>query len=38
VSFVAVFLYEVEPATGAEFEAAYGSDGEWARFFERGDG
>jgi heme-degrading monooxygenase HmoA len=38
VSFVAVFLYEVKPATGPAFEAAYGSDGEWARFFERGDG
>jgi heme-degrading monooxygenase HmoA len=36
--FVAVFLYEVEPAGAEAFEAAYGSDGEWARFFARGEG
>jgi heme-degrading monooxygenase HmoA len=38
VSFVAVFLYEVEPASAEAFEAVYGPNGEWARFFERGDG
>jgi heme-degrading monooxygenase HmoA len=35
---MAVFLYEVEPAGAQAFEAAYGSGGEWARLFERGDG
>ena len=29
----AVFAYEVEPAQAEAFEAVYGSDGEWARFF-----
>ena len=38
MSFVAVFLYEVEPASAEAFEAVYGSDGEWARFFAAGDG
>ena len=38
VSFMAVFLYEVEPATAEAFEAAYGSVGAWACFFDRGDG
>jgi heme-degrading monooxygenase HmoA len=38
VNFVAVFLYEVEPANAEAFEAVYGPDGEWARFFQRGDG
>jgi hypothetical protein len=27
------FAYEVAPETRAEFEACYGPDGEWARFF-----
>ena len=36
--FVAVFLYEVEPAGAQAFEAAYGPDGTWARFFALGDG
>ena len=31
-----VFSYEVH--AGAEFERAYGSDGEWARFFRQGAG
>ena len=31
-----VFSYEVHAA--AEFERAYGADGEWARFFEQGAG
>jgi heme-degrading monooxygenase HmoA len=38
MSFVAAFLYEVEPASVQAFEAAYGSDGTWARFFAHGDG
>jgi heme-degrading monooxygenase HmoA len=38
MSFLAAFLYEVERATEEAFEAAYGPEGEWARFFERGDG
>jgi heme-degrading monooxygenase HmoA len=38
VSFVAVFLYEVEPGTLRDFEGTYASGGEWARFFARGDG
>jgi heme-degrading monooxygenase HmoA len=36
--FVVLFLYEVEPASAEAFEAVYGSDGDWARFFGRGDG
>ena len=36
MAFVAVFAYEVEDA--GPFEAAYGPDGEWARFFRAGDG
>jgi hypothetical protein len=38
VSFLAVFVYEVDSATVPAFEAAYGPDGEWARFFAHGDG
>jgi heme-degrading monooxygenase HmoA len=38
VSFIAVFLYELEPAAAERFSAAYGPDGESARFFARGDG
>ena len=34
----AVFEYEVDPAGVAAFEAAYGPDGDWARFFRTGDG
>jgi heme-degrading monooxygenase HmoA len=33
-----VFAYEVDTAATAAFEAAYGPDGEWARFFRGGDG
>jgi heme-degrading monooxygenase HmoA len=33
-----VFAYEVDTAATAAFEAAYGPDGEWARFFRAGDG
>ena len=38
MSLVAVFEYEVEPAGAQAFEAVYGSDGEWARFFAAGAG
>ena len=34
----AVFEYEVDPAAAADFEASYGPDGDWARFFRSGDG
>jgi heme-degrading monooxygenase HmoA len=36
--FAAVFSYEVDPASSEAFEAVYGPDGEWARFFRAGDG
>ena len=36
--FAAVFAYEVDSAAAAEFDAAYGSGGEWARFFRAGAG
>jgi heme-degrading monooxygenase HmoA len=36
--FAAVFAYEVDPGRAAEFEAVYGPDGEWARFFRTGAG
>jgi hypothetical protein len=36
VSLAAVFEYEVELAGAEAFEAVYGSDGEWARFFAPG--
>jgi hypothetical protein len=35
--FVAAFAYEVDPALVERFEAVYGPDGEWARFFRRSD-
>jgi heme-degrading monooxygenase HmoA len=38
VGFAAVFLYEVDNAGREAFEAVYGSEGEWARFFVGGDG
>jgi heme-degrading monooxygenase HmoA len=38
MGFAAAFLYEVEPARVQVFEAAYGSDGTWARFFAAGEG
>jgi heme-degrading monooxygenase HmoA len=34
----AVFAYDVDPATAEAFEAAYGPDGDWARFFRAGAG
>ena len=33
MGFAAVFAYQVEPAAAEAFEAVYGRDGEWARFF-----
>jgi heme-degrading monooxygenase HmoA len=38
MSLAAVFEYKVELAGAEAFEAVYGSDGEWARFFAPGDG
>ena len=38
MSFAAVFAYEVESGSVEAFEAVYGSDGEWARFFGGADG
>jgi heme-degrading monooxygenase HmoA len=35
---VARFAYEVAPQRRAEFEAAYGPDGEWAELFRGGAG
>jgi heme-degrading monooxygenase HmoA len=37
VAFAAVFLYEVGSAGRDAFEAVYGPDGDWARFFAAGD-
>ena len=36
--FAAVFAYEVDATAAQAFEAVYGSDGEWARFFRAGSG
>jgi heme-degrading monooxygenase HmoA len=33
MAFAAVFAYQVDPSASADFEAAYGPDGTWARFF-----
>jgi heme-degrading monooxygenase HmoA len=33
-----VWQYDVRPGTEAEFEAAYGADGAWARLFRTSDG
>jgi heme-degrading monooxygenase HmoA len=38
VTFAAVFAYEVDAARAGAFEAAYGPDGDWARFFRDGEG
>ena len=35
---VAVFAYEVDAGDAGAFEAVYGADGDWARFFRTGDG
>ena len=38
MTFAAVFLYEVDNDGRDAFEAVYGPEGEWARFFAPGDG
>jgi heme-degrading monooxygenase HmoA len=38
MSLAVVFEYEVDPAGAEAFEAVYGSDGEWARYFAPGEG
>ena len=38
VSLLVVFEYEVDPAGAEAFEAAYGSDGDWARYFAGAEG
>jgi hypothetical protein len=38
MSLAVVFEYEVDPAGAAAFEAVYGGDGEWARFFAGAEG
>lgn len=37
-TFAAVFAYEVSAGGADAFEAVYGPDGDWARFFRGGDG
>jgi heme-degrading monooxygenase HmoA len=38
VAFAAVFAYEFAAGDAGAFEAAYGPDGDWARFFRAGEG
>jgi heme-degrading monooxygenase HmoA len=38
VAFAAVFAYEVAAGDAGAFEAVYGPDGEWARYFRGADG
>ena len=38
MSLAVVFEYEVDPAGAAAFEAVYGGDGEWARYFAGAEG
>ena len=38
VAFAAVFAYEVAADGAAAFEAVYGPEGEWARYFHGADG
>ena len=38
MGFAAVFLYEVDNARRAAFEAVYGPEGDWARFFATAEG
>ena len=38
MAFAAVFAYEIAPGDAGAFEAAYGPDGDWARFFRLDDG
>jgi heme-degrading monooxygenase HmoA len=35
---VILWRFRVRPGREAEFEAAYGDDGTWARFFQSGEG
>ena len=38
MSLAVVFEYAVDPAGAEAFEAVYGSDGEWARYFAGAEG
>ena len=38
MTFAAVFAYEVAADDAGAFEAVYGPDGEWARYFRGADG
>ena len=38
MAFAAVFAYEVASGDDGAFEAVYGPDGEWARYFRGADG
>ena len=38
MAFAAVFAYEVAAGDAGAFEAVYGPDGEWARYFRGADG
>ena len=38
MTFAAVFAYEIDPGGAGAFEAVYGPDGEWARYFRGADG
>ena len=38
MSLAVVFEYEADPAEAAAFEAVYGGDGEWARYFAGAEG
>ena len=38
MSLAVVFEYEVDPAEAEAFEAVYGGDGEWARYFAGAEG
>ena len=38
VAFAAVFAYEVDAGDAGAFEAVYGPDGEWSRYFRGADG
>jgi heme-degrading monooxygenase HmoA len=38
MALAAVFAYEVDPGEAGAFEAVYGPDGEWARYFRGAEG
>lgn len=38
MTYVYLWRYRVRPGSMAAFEAAYGPDGEWVRFFRQADG